>query len=354
MTHGLALVMIVRDEARCIERCLASARGWVSEMVVLDTGSQDDTAAIAARCGARVHSFTWIDDFSAARNAALALTDAPWRLVLDADEWIVGGAECLATLDASTLNHIGQICVTNQYDMAGGSTPAESPAWLPRVLPRGACYSGRIHEQPDVALPRRRLPLVVAHDGYRDAQRQGKLGRNERLLSMALAEAPGDAYLHYQLARDLELRDRFDAALPHYLKAHTDGERHAAWRHDLVLRLVYTLKRLGRHAQAMQLADAEMPHWQHSPDFFFTLGDLLLDWAATEPQRGAEMLPMIDAGWQRAIEIGENPQLHDSVRGRGSFLAAHNLAVLHESLGQVDRARYWREREREMRADSGG
>ena len=60
-------------------------------MVVLDTGSVDDTPEIAARCGARVAHFTWIDDFSAARNAALALTDADWCLVLDADEWLVDG-----------------------------------------------------------------------------------------------------------------------------------------------------------------------------------------------------------------------------------------------------------------------
>ncbi len=348
MHSPLALVMIVRDEARCIERCLLSAREWVGEMVVLDTGSRDDTAAIAARCGARVHAFTWVDDFSAARNAALALTDAPWRLVLDADEWIVRGAECLAAMATSPIDHIGQICVANQYDATHGAT-AESPAWLPRVLPRGVRYSGRIHEQPDLGVPRRRLPLVVAHDGYRDAQRQGKQGRNERLLTMALAEAPDDAYLHYQLARDLELRERFGAAMPHYLQAHAQGERHAAWRHDLILRMLFTLKKLGRHAQAKQIAEGEIAHWQHSPDFFFTLGDLLLDWAASEPMRGTELLPMIEASWQRALAIGEAPELHDSVRGRGSFLAAHNLSVLHESLGRIDQARYWQEIEQQLR-----
>ena len=72
-----------------------------------------------------------------------------------------------------------------------------------------------------------------------------------------------------------------------------------------------------------------MPRWPDSPDFFFTLGDLLLDWAASEPARGAELLPMIESSWLRAIEIGERPELQDTVRGRGSFLAAHNLAVLH-------------------------
>ena len=74
--NRLDLVMIVRDEARCLERCLASARPWVDGIVVLDTGSVDATVEIARRHGARVAHFEWIDDFAAARNAALAESDA--------------------------------------------------------------------------------------------------------------------------------------------------------------------------------------------------------------------------------------------------------------------------------------
>ena len=344
----LALVMIVRDEARCIERCLNSARAWVDDMLVLDTGSKDDTAERAARTGARVFHFQWIDDFAAARNAALALTDADWRLVLDADEWIVRGAECLAALRDEPPNHIGQVSVINQFNGADG-LDAESPSWLPRLLPRVVRYSGRIHEQPDTSLPRRRLPLVIGHDGYLDQQQQDKQGRNERLLRLALAEQPDDAYLIYQLAKDLELQGRFDAAAPLYVRAHAQGDTRAAWRHDLVLRLVFTLKKAHRFEQAMMLAEAEMPQWPHSPDFYFTLGDLLLDWAGAQPQRASELLPMIEASWVRALEIGDNNELHDTVRGRGSFLAAHNLAVLHGSLGDEVRAQSWRERERWLR-----
>src|SRR6185369_8334423 len=96
----LALVMIARDEARCIERCLDSVRAHVDEMLVLDTGSSDGTPEIARRAGARVASFAWCDDFAAARNAALALADADWSLVLDADEWLVSGAAALRALRA--------------------------------------------------------------------------------------------------------------------------------------------------------------------------------------------------------------------------------------------------------------
>jgi len=345
------LVMIVRDEARCLDRCLASAREHVDGIVVVDTGSTDATVEIARRHGAAVHRFDWIDDFAAARNAALAASGAPWRLVLDADEWIAEGGASLAAVAAEPAQFIGLVPVASAYDAAGGRVE-ETPSWLPRVLPQGVAYAGRIHEQPLSALPRRRLPLVIGHDGYRDAQKAAKAGRNARLLALALRDAPDDAYLHYQLGKDLELAARFDAALPHYGKALDGCETLAAWRHDLVLRTLFTLKKLGRFDEAMALAETEMPRWPGSPDFYFTLGDVLLDWAAARPEHAPTLLPMIESSWLRALEIGEQPALQDSVRGRGSFLAAHNLAVLHESLGSSAAAAHWRERETTLRAQA--
>lgn len=348
--NRIHLVMIARDEARCIERCLVSARAWVDQMWVLDTGSSDATAQIATRCGARVAHFDWVDDFSAARNAALALTDAEWCLVLDADEWIVRGGESIAALRMQEPAFIGQISVASSFDTAQGGAGV-APSWLPRVLPRGVRYEGRVHEQPLSPLPRQRLPLLVGHDGYLGAQMAHKQGRNKTLLQRALAARPADAYLRYQLGKDFEVRAEFEAAAPHYLQALASVEPRAIWRHDLVLRTLFTLKKLGRFEPAMSIAEQEMPRWSESPDFWFTLGDLRLDWAASAPERAGELLPMIEASWLRAIEIGERPALHDTVRGRGSFLAAHNLAVFHSSLGNAAEAAQWRAREAASRAE---
>jgi hypothetical protein len=73
-----------------------------------------------------------------------------------------------------------------------------------------------------------------------------------------------------------------------------------------------------------------MARWDRSPDFFFALGDLMLDWAASEPARAGELLPMIEEAWQRCLEIGERPDLEGAVHGRGSHLATHNLGVLRQ------------------------
>src|SRR5205814_1610548 len=80
----LSVAMIVRDEEQMLPGCLAELGRC--ERVIVDTGSRDRTREIAARSGARVFDFAWCDDFSAARNFALAQCTGDWVLVLDADE----------------------------------------------------------------------------------------------------------------------------------------------------------------------------------------------------------------------------------------------------------------------------
>ena len=113
---------------------------------------------------------------------------------------------------------------------------------------------------------------------------------------------------------------------------------------------MFTLKKLARFPDAVLLAQTHHEQYGDSPDYCFALGDLLLGWAAHEPARGAELLPLIESAWQRAVSIGERPELPDSVHGRGSFLPAHNLAVLYAGLNRHDEAQRWRAREQAMRA----
>ena len=95
----LALSMIVRNAAAELRECLESARGVVEEMVVADTGSTDETIAVAEQCSARVISLPWTNDFAEARNRALDEVKSDWVLVLDADE----------RLDATTAGQIRRL-----------------------------------------------------------------------------------------------------------------------------------------------------------------------------------------------------------------------------------------------------
>src|SRR5262245_62051638 len=84
--------MIVKNESAFIDDCLVSVRGAVDEIVVVDTGSTDDTPIRPGRAGARVVCHQWTGDFAAARNVSIARATGDWVLWLDADERLAPGA----------------------------------------------------------------------------------------------------------------------------------------------------------------------------------------------------------------------------------------------------------------------
>lgn len=330
-TSRVALVVIARDEAPRIQRLLRSVAPWVDSMLVLDTGSVDDTAALAAACGARVERLAWCDDFAAARNAALALADADWHLVLDADEWLIDGGPVLQALRQMAPTFVGSIAIVDQFF---DTQPRSARLRLSRLLPGHVRYVGCIHEQPQHRLQVQPLALVVGHDGYMPKRLECKRGRNRRLLLRALAQAPHDAYLWYQLGKDAAVYDEHALAEQAFSGAAVLRPAQTGWWLDLVARRLFSLKRLRQHVQGLALAEAQMQVCMGSPDYFFALGDLLLDWAAEEPARADELLPMAEHAWRSCLELGERPELVGSVAGRGSGLAAHNLALVLEGTGR--------------------
>jgi glycosyltransferase involved in cell wall biosynthesis len=328
MAPDLAAVMIARDEARCITRAIASLRPFVDRVVVLDTGSRDDTPALAAAAGAQVFHLPWPDDFSAARNHALTCADAAWNLIIDADEWIAEGGEALRAF-CSGPPRLGRLCVQSEDDANAARQQARS--WITRLLPAGVRFAGRVHEQAVSPLPRHDLPVVLGHDGYLTAQRAGKQARNRPLLLAELAAHPGDPYLCFQLGRDDEAMGNHADACAWYDRAAPAPD--ASWHHEWAIRRLHCMGQSGRRHEALNWAATLIPTFAQSPDFFFTLGNLSLDAAMADPARAhSHWLPQAQAAWTRCLALGERPDLNGSVAGRGSWLAQHNLDVLNAAL----------------------
>ena len=95
-TIVLSACLIVKNEEQRLAQCLESLRSLADEIILVDTGSSDRTLAIAEEYQAKVFHFEWCDDFSQARNYAIAQAKGKWILVIDADE--VVEPKAIATL----------------------------------------------------------------------------------------------------------------------------------------------------------------------------------------------------------------------------------------------------------------
>lgn len=236
--------MIVRDEAENLPTCLAALDGLVDEIVVYDTGSEDDTIAIARAAGATVIEGTWDDDFARARNAALDACTGEWILWVDADEVLNGDRK--AFRDVLTKNpsvDTIQIVIDN-LDGPGAAIGHSHQA--SRVFRRQtAHWAGRLHETV-VARPGQpalrdgfTTHIRFLHTGYQDAavEAKGKKQRNIRLAEAELAECADGrrGIVLINLGRSLSSAGRLDDALSRYRQALDEtqdpSERRLAYRH---------------------------------------------------------------------------------------------------------------------------
>lgn len=192
----ITLCYIVRDERMALQKSIASCAGCYDELVVVDTGSTDGTIELAEMLGARVISFPWQDDFSAARNFAIEQCQGDWILFLDADEYFAEGSAVhipMAVSKAQQANVPALLIWRRDVDYDNyGEMLAE--LYVMRLFRRDSQfrYEGLIHEQlcergkeiqNVAAVPRDRCCLI--HTGY-----SGKLSRNkaERNLRILLKE----------------------------------------------------------------------------------------------------------------------------------------------------------------------
>jgi Flp pilus assembly protein TadD len=206
----LSLSMIVRNEADRLTACLESVRDCVDEMVVVDTGSEDATAAVARAAGATVHTIDWPGDFAPARNQALRWVRGDWVLVLDADEQL--RREAIPVLRGLMAQPDVLLVNLLRFERGARQSPYSSVSRLFRRHP-AIRWSRPYHAMVDDSVreliarePRWRVaecpePALI-HDGYHPDQlaRGDKARRLRRAMEQELEQHPGDPYACSKLA----------------------------------------------------------------------------------------------------------------------------------------------------------
>ncbi len=190
----LTVLVIARDEASVIGRCLASLPKH-DELIVVDTGSSDDTCEIAKGFGAKIAHYTWVNDFAAARNFAESLATCDYIFWIDADEILAEGHEIVEQIVAEgTLDGVRPAiaCLTPEGEIGRPFLRQE----LLRKRGHGK-WKGAIHEAFDGAL------------GKPDA----------RILYHEIARPEGDRPHSWDALR-MEAHERSDRGLFYLMAAH--------------------------------------------------------------------------------------------------------------------------------------
>lgn len=223
-TPLLSACMIVKNESQYLAQCLRSLHGVVDELIIVDTGSTDNTVEIARRFGAKIHHFQWQNDFAKARNYALAQASGRWILSLDADEELPSSTQKIIRQKLQSTDANGFLLTVRNL-LPDGELTKYSDAKIIRLFENNAChrFQGRIHEQVGQSISRsggtiQSDDMVIVHHGYRQKQAQGqaRAGRNLSLLLTMCEEDPSDAYIHYQLGltyRSMNDNAKAEAAL---------------------------------------------------------------------------------------------------------------------------------------------
>jgi len=292
-TPRITLCMIARNEQRFLRTCLEHAQGAFDELVLVDTGSTDDTTAIAESFGAKVLHFPWCDDFSAPRNVGLQAATGDWILVLDADEFVQpGGCERIRELVQNPRALGYHLHFVNVYGK--GKTLGVMMVRLFRNLP-GLAYQNVIHEQVTPSLQRLGQPLglallagevVVEHHGYTDEvmDQRGKNERNERLFEKQLAQAPDDVYGHYKYGdflrrvpgRSADARRLLDRCLELILAGPPTLPRELPYAGEVAALCALEAARAGDNQRAREVLDVALRRFVPTPNLHYLAASLAL------------------------------------------------------------------------------
>lgn len=199
----LGLCMIVKNESEVLEKVLSSAVSFVDEIVIVDTGSTDDTVEIAKKFTDKVYFFEWKDDFALARNFALSKIESDYWIWLDADDIVPKEtAEGIAEYKCNFDGTVDVIMLPYVVEMQEDGSPKFS-YYRERIIKNKPDYfwQGRVHEvvQPHGKVVK--LPLSIVHDKPKGRETKQ---RNLNIYRKAIADGKTlSAREMYYFAREL-------------------------------------------------------------------------------------------------------------------------------------------------------
>ena len=324
--------MIVKNEDKNLKSCLSKIAAFVNEIIIVDTGSTDNTKHIATEFTDKTYDFEWCNNFSKARNFSISKASKEWILLLDADEFVTDF--CRYNVDefiknSSNKNKVGRIQRINiMEDLSGNKKYIER---VNRLFNKNYFhYEGIIHEQI-IALDGKTyetqiLDITAEHVGYTKEvlNRTDKLKRNIDLLEEAVKNNSEDPYLYYQLGKSYYMLKNYTTAVLYFEKALSfQLDFRFEYVEDLVETYGYSLINSGRYSEALILENC-LEVYARFPDFHFLMG----------------LIYMNNAKFTQAVEsfLECTKFAYSKVEGITTYSSYYNIGVIYDVLGFREKA----------------
>lgn len=335
----LSVCMIVKNEEKRLRTCLDSVRPIMDELIIVDTGSTDQTQRIAQDFGALLFSHPWNGDFSAARNFSLSKASGEWILYVDADEVLAPASkvDVRALLDRDDSEGYYLLIQSVSDEELPFDSTAHPSLRLFRNRPEYR-FEGALHEQMATSIHRAghgKLAfsgLKLLHYGYdlKDVHNKAKLSRNKEILLRELRREPRDSFNRYNLGMEYMRVEDYEPALEEFQLAFKYlPNLDVAYASRLVRNIVVSLRALGRSDEGLKVIEDADGAFSGFTDLEYLKGVLLLE---------SNRLQTAIASFQKAINMGESAPIHISECGVGSYKAWYAIALAREKLGDVQQA----------------
>lgn len=308
-----SLCVIAKNEAHQIARCLKSAIPVVDQVVVVDTGSADDTVKIARELGAEVYETQWQEDFSLARNTSLEYATGDWVLFLDCDE----------ELDADTAPNLKKVIEDARYDgywtkLINIFDNQPSTSLLVFRLFRNKPsfrFECPIHEQVLPSVIRNSSPerigladLIIHHYGYENNETvlREKIERNLRLLQKAREEFGDTGFINFYFGAEHQRLEDHEKALAYYEASLAKSSLDESYVPAMVRAMIFCLVNLNLHQQGLELIEKYLRHYPDYTDLVYLKGFIYLELGMYSEALGC---------LNRCVEMGPPPSRYFSLHG---------------------------------------
>lgn len=284
----LSICLIINNEINFLRRCLSSIKAIASEIIVVDTGSADDSLRVASEFGALVFSFEWENDFSSARNYSLDKASGEWILILDGDEEIERKfheliQEKIRTPDIDAYLLTVRQPLTKQHEILAASS-------LQLRLFRNNKnyrYQGIIQEQildsildqNPSAVIETASNITIIHHSYtkEDTTDHDRLIRNVALIQQVLERESEEPLKYFFLGREYYRHDKFLEALEYFRLAYDKSDCQAVYIPDLQRSIITSLFMLGKSSEALAFSNDALSIRTDSADLYYLKGIIYKD-----------------------------------------------------------------------------